>query len=577
MSLVGSFKNIIKRFTKGKKEDPVDKYVSSRKIDGLFEASSKKGSIIVPVTLNKFGALDRNFEVPEVDMNRVDAAYNGEAYVRRALDKHIELMFKAGWDLVGMDNKVVNYVKTRLAIIAESTRIPTEQLFIDIAEDLVKYSNAIVIKVRKQIPLPGGIKAVGVNKKIPVAGYYPFNVNHVEVERDLVGNITRWRFDPGASNPLTLPVDDVIHIPFKREKNKTFGIPSLIPVLEDIEALRQAEEGVLKLIYRHLYPFLHHVIGSEKEGFEGTDAEVNAARQIIEAMDMEAGLITTERHKISPIALDQVIDAHNYLSYFERRVFTGLGVSEVTMGRGGTANRSTAESQFAELRETVKAIQRVMESYVNFNMINELLREGGFDPLLNPQQVVFFRFREIDVDAKIKIENHAIYKYITNAVDENEMRGEIGRQPITDRSKMFCNLVTIPVAKATGRDNSTSQAAVSNRTQPTNQKKPAQKPGRKSNNEPEADLLWGLIAIVRRRLLNNEQADPRLLIDVTMALAQYVSHVMVDYSEQDVSRTTGYLNAHVITAIHSGSVELLDLVTAKFEEIKKERDSIYAY
>jgi hypothetical protein len=62
-----------------------------------------------------------------------------------------------------------------------------------------------------------------------------------------------------------------------------------------------------------------------------------------------------------------------------------------------------------------------------------------------------------------------------------------------------------------------------------------------------------------------------------MALAQYVSHVMVDYSEQDVSRTTGYLNAHVITAIHSGSVELLDLVTAKFEEIEKERDSIYAY
>lgn len=514
---------------------------------------------IAAVSLSKLGKLTRTYEPPHIDMSQVDNAYNGEAYVRRALDKHTELMFKAGWNIIGEDDRVVDYVKLRLALIAEATRIPTNQLFIEIADDLVKYSNAVVIKARQDMALRG-LRITGLAGP-PVVGYFPMNINYAEVEKDAVGNVYGWRFNIPGGTVLELKPQDVIHFYYKREKNRVFGTPYLIPVLGDITALRQAEEGVLKLIYRHIYPFLHHIIGSEKEGYEGTDEEVQVARDMIEQMDLEAGLVTTERHKIIPIALNQVIDAYNYLRYFEQRVFTGLGVSEVVMGRGGAANRSTAESQYTELRETVKAIQQVMETFVNFFIINELLREGGYEPLLNPRHVVYFKFREIDVDMQIKLENHAVYKYITNAITEDEMRTELGKQPIGDRSRLFYNLVTIPVAQATGIRQEASSDNVANRNQPTNQPKPPGKPGRPARAGREE--VGELLAEIRGAVASDRDLSPRFLIDSTVSFIQQVREAFPDIPED----LLGQLNALLVVGIQARSPAVLARLADKVSHI----------
>ncbi|MBN3585794.1 hypothetical protein JYB64_25730, partial [Algoriphagus aestuarii] len=82
-------------------------------------------------------------------------------------------------------------------------------------------------------------------------------------------------------------------------------------------------------------------------------------------------------------------------------------------------------------------------------IIHELLLEGGFDPITNPRDDVDFVFNEIDLDAKIKSENQAVFLYQHNAITEDEMRARIGKDPITDRSKLYLNLVTIPRALAT--------------------------------------------------------------------------------------------------------------------------------
>lgn len=422
---------------------------------------TRQGNQIFKIRIPGATGVRREFVSPHVDFSRIDQAYNAESYVRRALDKHIELMFKAGWDLVGKNPKAVDYLKLRLRLVAEVTNIPTDQLLFGTAEDLVKYSNALIVKKRQDDILPPGVKAAGLDERPPVVGYFPFNVNWAEVECDTVGNVFKWRFNvPDAKKPLEPHPRDVIHIYYRREKGRIFATPFLVPALSDIVALRQMEEAVLKLVYRNLYPFLHHKIGSEKEGYEGTDEEVIATRLVIENMDLEAGLVTTERHNITPVALNEIIDARDYLAYFERRLFTGLNVSETIMGRGATANRSTADNQAADLRDTVEAFQKVLETFIDEFWFKELLMEGGYDPVLKPDDMVYFRFKEIDMDTKIKVENHAVYKYITNTITEDEMRDEIGRDIVTDkeRARMFCNLVTIPVAQATGKSDLTPPA-----------------------------------------------------------------------------------------------------------------------
>lgn len=471
-----------------------------------------------------------DFESPDFDLTQVKAAYDTDGYVRQALDKYIEFMFKAGYEFVGKNPNAVDYIKMRLALMAEATEIPVDILFISIAEDVVKYSNAIVAKSRDQAAGAQG-KGVGITYQglggnPPIAGYFPQNPTTFEVKRDKNGAIKQWQQNPpdsgggGDSKGVKFKPEDIVHIPYKRERGAAFGTPFCIPVLDDVRALRQAEENVLKMLYRNVYPFWHFQVGLQQEGFQGTDLEIDATRREIEMMDLEGGLVTSERVNVKAIAADKIVDALPYLKFFEARVFTGLGVSELMMGRGNTANRSTGDNLAGEFVDRIKAIQKVISIYVDERMIKELLMEGGFDPVLNPDDMVNFRFSEIDVDTKIKMENHAIFQYEHNAIDENEMRLLLGRDPITDRAFMFMNLVTIPVAEATAQAKAavagTGTPSANNKNKPTNQHGTKPSPKKKASastafyyavKEQLDELEAGIQAVVE----NHYRGGPRVL------------------------------------------------------------------
>ena len=89
---------------------------------------------------------------------------------------------------------------------------------------------------------------------------------------------------------------------------------------------------------------------------------------IFNDMDVEGGLVTTNRVSINAVAANQVVNAEPYIRYMEDRVFSGLGVPAVLFGRGDTANRSTSDSMSTEMGDRIKAIQKTIEMFVNFNI-----------------------------------------------------------------------------------------------------------------------------------------------------------------------------------------------------------------
>ena len=478
---------------KPKEEEPV-KEIS------VTEAPSSSGKMRDPteIGVKRIGLIEngtsREYQEPEFDLATVQAAYDSEAYVRQAVDKYIELMFKAGWEFVGNDENIVLYLNQRFELMAEMTGIPTNQLWIEVAEDLVKFHNAILAKARDKDNVISGILGVqltGLAGREPVSGYFPLNMTTMKVLRDKNGTVKSWQQEvSGGDKPLKLKADDVIHFYYKREKGKAFGTPFLLAALDDIRALRQAEENVLKLIYRNLFPYIHAKVGSQE--LPGTPDEVAYVQQQIESGDLEAGLVTTERVEITAVAADKVIDAEKYLRYFEQRVFTGLGVSELMMGRGNTANRSTGDNLSGEFTDRVKAYQRVIETFINDFIIRELLMEAGFDPLTTPEQAVEFRFNEIDFDALVKAENHAIFKYEHNSFTEDEMRHAIGKDPISDDSKLFMNRITIPTQTATAQAKAAAAgtSSGSNGTKATdNKNKPSNQHGTKPSPKKVADFV----------------------------------------------------------------------------------------
>ena len=175
-------------------------------------------------------------------------------------------------------------------------------------------------------------------------------------------------------------------------------------------------------------------------------------------MDVEGGIVTTERVTITPIASDKVIDAEPYLRYMEDRVFSGMGIPAIMWGRGDTANRSTGDNMTSEMADRIRAITKIIEMFFNSFIVKELLMEGGYDPVLNPDQIAELKFHDNDVDVKIKKEVHAIYKYEHNAITEDEMRSALGMDPIADgdREKLFVELITRETIKLESELNSES-------------------------------------------------------------------------------------------------------------------------
>lgn len=386
---------------------------------------------------------DTDYEDPTFDLAELQSAYNTDSYIRQGVDKYVDQIFKEGYNFFGTDTNVVDYLKMRLSYIAEATSTPTSQLLMDIAEDVVKYGNCMVVKARSNDPnaFPQGVNIQGLYGKDAVAGYFCANATVTKCIRDEYGNVTQWQQETDKGKQQFAP-EDVVHFYYKREKGNAYGTSFLVPVMGDIKALRRAEENVLKMMYRNIYPFYHVSVGTEEA--TGTSAEVDELQESITDMDVEAMLVTTERVSIKPIASDKVIDAEPYLKYMESRVFSGLGIPEIMFGRGNTANRSTGDNMTSEMADRIRAMQRIIETFFNEFIIKELLMEGGYDPVLNPDQAVEFKFNDNDVDVEIKKQVHAIYKYEHSAITEDEMRDEIGMDPIpdSDREKMFVELIT---------------------------------------------------------------------------------------------------------------------------------------
>jgi hypothetical protein len=409
------------------------------------------------------------------DLSEVEKAYNTEAYVRQAIDKYVDFIFKAGWDIVGKNQSSVDYIKTRLAAIAESTKIPTKQLLIEIAEDMVLYHNCFLIKARQSgsYQYPPGITATGISGGKPVVGYFPLPVTTITIARDQQGTIQEYQQQVSGAQPLKLKPDDVIHMYVDKPKGRAFGVPFVWQALDDIKLLRQVEELIARLIYKDIFPLYQYQVGLAQSGYEATDDEIALVQEQISNLTLDGGIVVPERHNISVIGSNgKALDAYEYLKYFEARVFTGLGVSETMMGRGDTANRGTADNMTTEMHDRIKAYQSNIAMFVDEYIVYELLREGGFDPLLRPDDAVHFQFKEIDLDNKIKLENQAIQKFTQNAITHEELRMEIGMDPVTDEGRLYFNMITIPVAeagKAAVESTNAANNAGSNKAQPANQ------------------------------------------------------------------------------------------------------------
>lgn len=542
-------------------------------------------SITSPVLAWKTVYSREFFQPPEYNLSEVGRVEDVESYVRQAHCKKVGLMFKSGYSITGPNHQTINYIARRLAQIEQAQGRPFYILLREIGYDLIKYNNAYLVKVRRQQASGGRRrKDFRTGKTLdPVAAYFRMSPETVWVKRDIYGNVLQYRQQMlnGLKRVFFEP-EDVIHIYKDRKGGFAVGTPVLVPVMDDIRALRRLEENIELLVYQHLFPLLHYQVGTENQPatvLPNGQSEVDVVRAQIEAMPAEGCIVTPERHSISVIGAEgRALRADWYLNHFKQRVFAGLGMSAMDFGESATANRSTAERLSRALIDSVKDYQEVLASFINYEIIRELLLESTWGAeALEPENLVWFTFAEIDEDAKIKRDSNAINLYQGNLITESEARIEIGRQPITEeqRADMFFERVTKPkniilaldepyntrstsapernqnspaaiAAPQTEPDKTPTAKRTSNITQPTNQH------GRKTG--PERRLSWAQDAT--RPATTGEKRALRLY---TMYLGNVVASILRDHkADLDWLQQLSYLTANQLNRAY------LDLLRTEF-------------
>jgi hypothetical protein len=482
------------------------------------------------------------FEDSPIDLEEVQAAYHTDSYIRRAIDKHVGLMFKNGWDFNGKNDKATEYVWTRLKLMEEGTSKPLDELLDQLAFDFVLFSNAYLVKARaKGGAMAQGVQAAGYTGKQPVAGYFILPPATVKVARDDLGNITGYEQDTGGGNTVTFKTEDIIHLKYRQPTGRAYGVPMIYNVMDDVKILRQLEENVARLVYRNLFPLYTYQVGLDKPGFEATDEEIEDIREQIRDMPMDGGIVIPERHNISVVGSGSAaIDASPYLTYYRQRVFTGLNVSDTVMGIGGTANRSTSDNQAADLFDGVKEYQRSFATQLQQQVINELLFEGGYDPTLKPEDEVLFYFEEIELDAKIKRDNYLTQMFTQNVITHEEMRQLMGLDPVADESRLYFNMVTAALAQQAA-DNAVQQAQQSqqaannagqNKNQPTNQNGTKTSPGK-----PKASV--------------SEKVEEKVLTE-TSKVVTLTTELPIKGYEESMTKFWGILADDVVSRVKRG-------------------------
>jgi hypothetical protein len=202
---------------------------------------------------------------------------------------------------------------------------------------------------------------------------------------------------------------------------------------------------------------------------------VAIVRAKAENLPTEGVIVSSHRHEV--VAINQsetIMEIQEYLVHFDQRARAGLNLSDLDIGKGGTANRNTAQSLNASRVDRCTRIQHRLEAEFREQLIIPLLLSMGKDPWA-PENLVELTFRPIDTEEARARDNHEMGIFNSGLETHDNARKGMRRRAFTSQEE-WDNTVGNTVQRI-GADQgeqaaekqAKAKAAVSNKTQPSNQ------------------------------------------------------------------------------------------------------------
>ena len=388
------------------------------------------GKAITGVLKKRF-APDRQITSHGIYTNRYNmsdmyVSYRGENLVKFSVDKYAEAVVRNGYYIKSKNQVVTQYLNKRIKEMVVVSKSPFEEYIKDFVLTTILYGNTYSVKHR-QVNASSGKPYRRWDGKMmkPIASLYvedprkmllgegpaskmryvrlPMDVSEINFnalnpalfnmdrEQILSNNISLYAglysifaekltrlfsLSPRRKKDyIVYDEDEIDHVRYHHVPGEKIAMPPFYPTLNDIDSLRRIEENVELLVFEYGHPLLHAMVGDDKK--KGDPDEINEIYRKIQDMESNGFIVTDNRALIKMIGSEnEALRLDAYLLYFYRRVLTGLWLSEVTVGVGDTANRSTANTLDKLSQEKVLELQKIFIDAFQRIMI-ELLQEGG--------------------------------------------------------------------------------------------------------------------------------------------------------------------------------------------------------
>ncbi len=366
------------------------------------------------------GFSNEEYNEMEYDLSETARIIDTESFVAASFRKKRQLILKNGFKITSKNNKNLEYIKSRLCDFEYVTSQSFRDTLSEIVENMVNFNNCFLLKYRKEESSSGLVREKDTGAEIkPIAGIFVLASPTIDTATNKkTGQIIRYRHRITDTYSKQFRPQDIFHIFENKRVGITIGTPPVEAVKDDILLLRSIEQDTEALIHRHANPFMLVQVGKDNSPArvlgDGT-SELDIYADLVDNVAEQGGAAVPHRVDVKYLGAESsALRLESYLSYFKQRVLTGLCISEIDLGSGGSTGGSSAEFVSNSLKEDVRAYQKTIEDFVSNYIFNELLLESPM--YKNSQWIpyderVTLSFIEPDLDKRIKIESHYLLLY----------------------------------------------------------------------------------------------------------------------------------------------------------------------
>jgi len=411
-------------------EDPTGKFSGPRHIGTIYKSKSNRRNV--------------TFHKPEYDLPMVANAVQLDGILRRAINLYTEHILKNDFELTSKNLKIQRHVNRRMKEIQNLTGISFYETLNWISTQLVTYGNAYVVKQRdrKKSALGKRFKSYG-KVSDPIVGLFLVDASTIEIGLNNQGNVTSYK-QRIRGEEREWDERDVIHFNYNKIPGTLTGMSPILPVLDDVRALRKLEEEIEILGFQYSIPLYLYKVGNKD--VPPAPGEVEEVSNVVNNMPAYGMLVVPGHHSIEvPSNANDTIDIIKYVNHFKQRIYGGLGVSPVAMGEVSTSNRNTAEVLDGAMQTITKTYQSIIKNRLEIDLFKEIMLDGGFKSLDDELE---FNFPEIDLENQIKKETHIVQLWQNNLISRTEARNLMDYEANIQENDTFLEKVDIVKIKA---------------------------------------------------------------------------------------------------------------------------------